>query len=100
MFNPLSTSKIPDLRKAGNLLVIEIVGFVTLSFVLSRLEISSGENAAFLGALLFNLLPAHYLARAARSQSKSPVFYGLVSLIPAGAIASYFWLRNNELFSY
>lgn len=92
----LSTSQIPDLRKAGNLIVIEVVGFVTLAVTLSRLQIPSGESAAFLCALLFNLLPMYYLARVARAKGKSAVLYGLISLIPAGAIFAYFKLRDHE----
>ena len=99
MINFLSTSEIPDLRKAGNLLVIEVSVFVALAFASSQLHFPAGESIAFLGALLFNLLPMSYLVRVARTQGKSAVLYGLISLIPAGAIFAYFRLRDSERWS-
>ena len=99
MINFLSTAENPDLRMAGNLIVIEVVGFVAIAFAFSQLQMPAAESAAFLGLLLFNLVPMYYLARVARTQGKSAILYGLISLIPAGAIFAYFRLRGNERWS-
>lgn len=95
MLNFLTTSKEPNLSRAGSLLVIEIVMSVALAFVLSQLGLPA-ENAVFVSLLLFNLLTAYYLAKAAQAQGKNALFYGLISLLPPGAFFSFFSLRNNE----
>mgnify|MGYP003579072251 CR=1 FL=1 len=99
MINFLSTAENPDLRRAGNMLIIEGASFVTLAFAFSRLQMPAGESAALVGLLLFNLVPMCYLVRAARAQGKSAMSYGLISLIPAGAILAYFRLRSSERWS-
>ena len=99
MFNFLPTSKEPNLAKAGNFLVIEFAVGVTLTFALGQLGLPAGEDAVFIGFLLFNLLPAFYIAKAARAQGKSALFYGVVSALPPGALLSFFSLKNNEFFA-
>ena len=88
--------KEPSLARAGGFLLIEIAAFVTLSFALSALEVDV-EGLLFAGLFLFNLAPAYFLYRAAKSQSNRALVFGLVSLIPAGALFSVFVLRNDEL---
>ncbi|GAA3927813.1 hypothetical protein [Luteimonas lutimaris] len=90
--------KDPNLAKAGGLLLAEITVFVTASFALSQLGVSV-EGLLFAGLFLFNLAPAYFLVRAAMSKSRNAFLFGLVSLIPAGAIFSFFVLRNDELFT-
>ncbi|WP_242166509.1 hypothetical protein [Lysobacter sp. M15] len=90
--------KEPNLAKAGGLLVIEIASFVTVSFVLAGFGIDA-EDLLFASLFLFNLAPAYFLYRAAKSKSRRALAFGLVSLIPAGALFSFFMLRNDELFA-
>ena len=87
-----------SLAKAGGLLLIEIVAFVALSLLLSGLGLDA-ERQLFVGLFLFNLVPAHFLYMAAKSKNRSALAFGIVSLIPAGAIFSFFVLRNDELFA-
>ena len=88
----------PNLARAGGLLLIEMAAFVTVSFALSALEVHV-EGLLFACLLLFNIAPARFLYRAAKFKSRSALVFGLVSLIPAGAILSFFVLRNDELFA-
>jgi len=90
--------KEPSLARAGGLLMAEIVIFVTASFAFSQLGVSA-ERPLFVGIFLFNLVPAYFLAKAAKSKSRNAVAFGLFSLIPAGALFSFFMLRNDELFT-
>ena len=87
------TSK--ELTTAGTLLVVEIGVFVAASFALSQLG-RSGQNALFVCLLVFNLVTAWFIARAARAHGKSPFFYGALSIIPPGAVFAFIRLWTSE----
>ena len=87
-----------NLAKAGGLLLIEIVAFVVVSFMLSELGLAA-ERLLFVSLFLFNLAPAYFLYAGAKSKNRGALAFGLVSLIPAGALLSFFVLRNDELFA-
>ena len=89
----------PNLAKAGGLLLAELAAFMVASIALSELEIAGVDNVLFVGLFLFNVVPAWYLARAAKAKGRRFVFYGLFSLIPAGALFSFFILRSEEYFA-
>lgn len=86
----------PGLARAGGLLLAEVLVFVLLSFALAEMGIQA-ERLLFIGLFFFNLAPAYLLAMAAKSQGRNAVAFGLFSLIPAGAIFSFFVLRNDDL---
>src|SRR3546814_8824739 len=87
--------KEPNLARAVGLLLIEIVTFVSVSFALSGLGVDV-EGPIFASLFLFNLVPAYFLYRAAKSKGRTALFFGLVSLIPAGALFSFFVLSSEE----
>ena len=87
------TSK--ELTTAGSLLMYEVGGFVVLSIFASRFG-QAGEGAVFIGLLAFNLVTAWFMAKAARSQGKSAILYGIISIVPPGAAVAFFRLWNYE----
>lgn len=87
------TSK--ELTTAGTLLMIEFGAFITLSLALVQMGLP-GFDLVFAGLLLFNLATAWFMARAARAQGKSAILYGVLSIVPAGALFVFFRLWNCE----
>ncbi len=87
------TSK--TLTTAGTLLMGEIGVFVALSFGLSQLGIA-GQNSVFVGLLAFNLVIAWFMAKAAQALGKSALLYGVLSIVPPGAIYSFILLWTSE----
>jgi hypothetical protein len=94
MFNPFAHSE-QNLGRAGWLLILELAGAVAAGMMLSGFGVTT--DYIFIGVWLFNLLPAWYISRGARSLGKSPWLYGAVSaLAPAGAIAAWTWLYSQD----
>ena len=87
------TSK--ELTTAGTLLMVEFGVYVALSFVLSQMGLP-GVELVFAGLLLFNLVTAWFMAKAARAQGKSAILYGTLSIVPPGALFVFFHLWRNE----
>lgn len=85
-----------DLAMAGYLLFIEVAGGVVLAFALGQMGFQA-EDVIFLGVLAVNLVAAFFLSRAARAQGKSPVLYGLCSVLPPGALWAFWRLREREM---
>jgi len=82
-----------NLSRAGWLLIAEFVGIFVLAYAFIRAGLST--DYLFPVILLFNLLPAWFIAKAARDHGKSPVLYGLPSaLFPA--LALFAWTRLNS----
>ena len=85
-----------NLRRAGWLLVFEIAAACLVAYQLSRSNISIAYVP--IGIWLFNLLPAWYIAMAARDFEKNPWLHGLASaLLPAIAISAWYWLKLTEM---
>ena len=87
------TSK--ELTTAGTLLMIEIGVFIAASFALSQLRLPGGD-AVFVGLLVFNLVTAWFMAKAAKAQGKNSILYGVLSIVPPGAIYAFFQLWTSE----
>lgn len=86
----------PNLSIAGRLLFFEVVTGVTLMFVLDQFGLP-GEPV-LVGIWLFNLVTATYLFKAAKTQGKSAVFYGLLSVVgPPGSLFSFFRLHSSAV---
>ena len=90
------TSK--ELTTAGTLLMIEIGVFIAASFALSQLSLPGGD-AIFAGLLAFNLITAWFMAKAAQAQGKNAILYGILSIVPPGAIYAFFQLWTSERYA-
>lgn len=83
------------LGRAGTLLVVELIGLVAMSMVLSWIGL--GSDLAVVAVWLVNLGVAWFLAQAARSLGRSALGYGLFSaLAPVTAIYSWFHLHQLD----
>jgi small multidrug resistance pump len=83
------------LGRAGTLLVVELIGLVAMSMVLSWIGLES--DLAVVAVWLVNLGVAWFLAQAARSLGRSALGYGLFSaLAPVTAIYSWFHLHQLD----
>jgi hypothetical protein len=94
MFNLFAHAE-ENLGRAGWLLILELSGAVASGVVLSGFGVTT--DYVFIGAWLFNLLPAWYISRAAKALGRSQLLYGSVSALwPAGAIAAWAWLFSRD----
>ena len=78
-----------NLRKAGYMLLAEVLGGIALGMLLSHL--GRGIEPAILLVWVINLPVAWFLARAARLQGRNAWLTGLTSLPPLLAAVN-FWL--------
>ena len=78
-----------NLRRAGYVLLAEVLGGVALGMLLSHL--GYGIEAAILLVWVANLPAAWFLARAARLQGRNAWLTGFTSLPPLLAVVN-FWL--------
>jgi small multidrug resistance pump len=94
LVNPFPYDSV-HLGRAGTLLIVELVGLVALSMVLSRIGLE--PDLAVIAVWLVNLGVAWFLAQAARSLGRSALGYGLFSaLAPITAIYSWFHLHQLD----
>jgi len=85
-----------DLEWAGYLLFVELIGGTALTFALGQLGFKA-EHFVFAGIFALNLVTAFFLARAARSQGRSALAYGVCSALPPGALWAFWRLREAQV---
>jgi ABC-type proline/glycine betaine transport system permease subunit len=91
MFKELSLLE-PNLRRAGYILLIEILGGTLLALVLSQVNL---EALAIMFVWIINLSAAWFLARAAKLQGCNAWLTGFISIIPLMALLQFFLLCGD-----
>ena len=81
---------------AGYLLFAELAGGTTLAYALGQLGFDV-TGPMVLVICMVNLITAVFLARAARAQGRNPNAYGVLSILPPGALLAFQRLRQREL---
>ena len=65
-------------------LAIEFFAFIAIGMTSTSLGFQIDENQLLIGMYIFNLIPAWYISRAAKSLSKNPWIYGGLSVLGFG----------------
>ena len=94
MFNIFAGAE-NNLGRAGWLLALGVLGSAALSVALSGLNLAS--EFALLFALIVFPIAAWFISKAAKIQGRSPVIYGLASLLPPLAILAFVSLYNRDI---
>ena len=70
-------------------------GAAAAALVLTNIGVTT--DYVFIGAWLFNFIPAWYISRAAKALGKSPLLYGLIAaLAPPGAFFAWSKLHSID----
>ena len=84
-----------NLGRAGWLLALGVLGSAGLSVALSELNLATEFALVF--ALIAFPGAAWFISKAAKVQGRSPVLYGLASLLPPLAIIAFVSLYNRDI---
>ena len=89
------TTKDHNLSIAGRLLLVSLLAYVAVATTLPRFA-----NYALIAGWSINFATAWFISKAAKSQGKSQVLYGVVSAIaPPLTIFSYFRLSRDQIWA-
>ena len=80
-----------NLRRAGYILLLEVIGGAALAALLSHFGINTDLAVLFLWVA--NLPVAWFLAQAAKHQGRNPWLFGFICLPPLLALVNFFVLR-------
>ncbi len=94
MFNFFASAE-NNLGRAGWLLALGILGTAGLTVALSELNVA--PKFALVLALVAFPAAAWFISKAAKAQGRSPVLYGMASLLPPLAILAFVSLYNRDI---
>lgn len=95
MFNPFANSEV-NLGRAGWWLLISVLGGGALLVAFEQLTLPVAP--VLIGILLINLVPAWFLAKAARAAGRNPLLYGVLAVLgPPISILLFLSLRSFEM---
>ena len=92
MFKELSQLE-TNLRRAGYILLLEVIGGVLLALLLSQFDLKA---LAILFVWIANLPAAWFLSQAARVQGRNAWLIGFISIPPLFALLQFFLLCGDS----